>query len=227
MNKKLIIFGTGKIADVIYYYAKEECGFEVVAFTVNEEFNDIREFNGLQVHNFEKIEERFPSSDYEMFVAIGYHDLNGLREQKCDEALSKGYELISIISPNTNLPSNVTFGYNCFIMPPALVHPHVEIGNNVFIWNGAMVGHHSKLGDNVWLTSSCNISGNVKIGRNTFLAVNATVGHSILIGDKCFLGANSLITKDAPEKSVFVATTTSKFRLDSDQFLRLSSFTEL
>ena len=51
MNKKLIIFGNGKIADVVHYYAKEECGFEVVAFTVNEEFNDIREFNGLQVHN--------------------------------------------------------------------------------------------------------------------------------------------------------------------------------
>ena len=30
--KDLLIFGNGKIADVIYYYAKNECNFNVVAF---------------------------------------------------------------------------------------------------------------------------------------------------------------------------------------------------
>ena len=38
MKKPIIIFGTGKIADVVYYYATAECGFEVAGFSVNEAY---------------------------------------------------------------------------------------------------------------------------------------------------------------------------------------------
>src|ERR1035437_9218217 len=177
MNKDLILFGTGKIAEVIYYYATEECGYNVVAFVIDEEHKKSDTFLGLPVLPFKEIEKKHAPKDFDMFVAIGYHDLNRLRELKCKEALSKGFNLISIISPKANLPKNIKTGYNCFIMPPAIIHPCVEIGNNVFVWNGAMLGHHSIVKDNCWLTSSCNISGNVSIGKNTFFAVNATVGH--------------------------------------------------
>jgi UDP-3-O-[3-hydroxymyristoyl] glucosamine N-acyltransferase len=103
----------------------------------------------------------------------------------------------------------------------------VQIGNNVFIWNGAMVGHHSIIEDNCWLTSSCNISGNVHVGSNTFIAVNGTVGHSVTIGSNCFLGANSLVTKNLEENKVVIVESSKPLRLNSEQFLRMSTFSNL
>lgn len=227
MKKDLIIFGTGKITEVIYYYAKEECGLNVVAFCVDEKYKKNESFNGLPVVSFEEVEKKFSPDTHDMFIAIGYHDLNRLREARCKEAISKGYNLINIISPLANLPKNVQLGWNCFIMPPGFIHPCVVLKNNVFVFNGAMVGHHSVIEDNCWLTSSCNISGNVHIGSNTFMAVNATVGHSVTIGKNCFIGANTLITKNLEDDKVVIAESSKPLRLSSSQFLRMSNFSSL
>ena len=227
MKKDLIIFGIGKIAEVVHYYAKEECGYNVVAFAVDEQFKKVITFKELPVVSFDKIELQYPPDKFEMFIAVGYQDLNRLRETKCNESREKGYNLVSVISPLANLPSNISTGWNCFIMPPAIVHPCVQIKNNVFIWSGAMVAHHSVIEDNCWLTSCCNISGNVKIGANTFVAVNATVGHSVNIGKNCFLGANSLVTKNLEDEKVVIAESSKALRLTSSQFLRMSSFSNL
>jgi len=227
MKKDLVIFGIGKIAEVIYYYAKNECDFNVVAFCVDEGFKKTDQFQGVPVVAFETIENTYPPAKHNMFIAIGYHDLNRLRENRCREAQEKGYELVSIISPLAHLPSNVSYGVNCFIMPPAIVHPCAKLGNNVFVFSGAMVAHHATIEDNCWLTSCCNISGNVRIGANTFVAVNATVGHSVTVGSNCFLGANTLITKNLEADKVVIEESTKPIRLTSQQFLKMSNFSNL
>jgi sugar O-acyltransferase (sialic acid O-acetyltransferase NeuD family) len=227
MKKKLVIFGVGKIAEVVYYYAASECGFEVAAFCVDAAYKKDETFNGLPVVSFEEVIKKFPPEAYDMFVAVGYHDLNRLREKKCAEAREKGYQLVSVISPLCNIPSNVTTGWNCLIAAPAIVHPCVQIKNNVFVWSGAMVAHHSIIEDNCWLTSCCNISGNVQLGANTFVAVNATIGHSVTIGKNCFLGANTLVTKNLEEDKVVIAESHKPLRLTSSQFLRMSNYSNL
>lgn len=227
MKKKLIIFGVGKIAEVIYYYASKESGYEVVAFCVDAAYKDRETYNNLPVYLFDGIEKTFSPSQFDMFIAVGYHDLNRLRQQKCTEAIEKGYQLASIISPLCHVPENVTFGWNCFVMPPAIIHPFVQIRNNVFVWSGAMVAHHSVIEDNCWLTSCCNISGNVSLGSNTFIAVNATIGHSINIGKNCFLGANVLVTKSLEDNKVVIAESQKPLRLTSNQFLKISNFSTL
>jgi sugar O-acyltransferase (sialic acid O-acetyltransferase NeuD family) len=224
MKKEIVIFGTGKIAEVIYYYAVNECGYKVAAFTTDSKYISENSFQGIPVIAFEEIETTFAPDCFDMFIAVGYHDMNQLRERKCYEAMQKGFTLISIISPLTHVPSNVKLGYNCFVMPPAIIHPCVELGNNVFVWSGAMVGHHSKIGNNVWLTSCANIGGNVQTGDNSFFAVNATVGHSVKIGKDCFLGANTLVTKELLDGQVVISESSKPIKLNSKQFLRLSSF---
>jgi sugar O-acyltransferase (sialic acid O-acetyltransferase NeuD family) len=227
MAKKLVIFGTGKIAEVISYYAVEDCGLEIAAFCVDLAFKSNDTFLGLPVVGFENLELTYPPDDYDMFVALGYHDLNRLRESRCRLALNKGYHLVSIISPQANLPKGVRVGWNCFIMPPALIHPCVTIGNNVFVFNGALIAHHSIIEENCWLTSCCNISGNVQLGANSFVAVNATIGHSVRIGKNCFLGANTLVTKELEDESVVISDSSKAIRLNSSQFLKMSKFTNL
>ena len=225
--KPVVLFGAGKMAEVLLYFFRNHSDREVVACTADEKYLPGPEWGGLPTIAFETVEQSYPADRYEMFVALGYQDLNSLRASKVAAARAKGYTLISYVHPQSGLPRDCSFGENCFIMNHVMIHPCVTLGENVFVWSGSMIGHHSKIGNNCWLTSSTNISGNVVVGDNCFFAVNSTVGHSVRIGADCFLGANALVTKCADDGQVFLAESTKPFRLNSRQFLRMSKFADL
>ena len=221
---KVVIFGAGKIADVVFQTAERSPDLEPVAFTVDRDYVTAATFNHLPVVPFEEVEARFPPSEYAMFVALGYHRLNGLRADRVAQARAKGHRLVSVVDPEAHLPSSVRFGDNCFIMEHACVQPGVTLGENVFVFGGATIGHHSTIGDNCWITSNANISGIVTIGRNTFVAIGATIANNIDVGSDCFLGANALITKNLPDGAVVIQQPSEIIRLNSKQFLKLSKF---
>jgi len=225
--KPIILFGAGKIAEVILYFFRNHSDRQVVACTADREFLPAAPWNGLPVVDFSTVKESHPPGEYDLFVALGYQDLNRLRAKKCEEARAMGYTLPSYIHPDSGLPLDCEYGDNCFVMTSALVHPRVRLGNNVFVWSGAMVGHHSVVGDNCWLTSCCNVSGVVTLGKNCFLAVNSTIAHAVQVGDNCFIGANALVTKCTDDAEVYLAESTKPFRLNSNQFLRMSRFSDL
>lgn len=225
--KPIVLFGTGKIAEVLLYFFRHHSDYEVAACTVNRSFLSGDTWQGLPAIAFEEVERVYPPDRYAMFVALGYQELNALRARTCGEAKAKGYTLISYVHPQSGLPQDCEYGENCFIMNNVLIHPRVRLGNDVFVWSGAMIGHHSTIGDHCWLTSCANISGVVTVGKSCFFAVNATVAHNVVIGDECFIGANALVTKCADNNQVFLAENTKAFRLNSHQFLRMSNFAEL
>ncbi len=224
MSKEIIIFGVGKIADVIQFYMREESGMAVAAFTVDEKYITEKKFNGLPVVPFENIEKLYPPDKYSFFVAIGYHDLNAVRGEKVKQVEAMGYEVISYIHPDSSVPKDLVHGKNCFVMNNVCIHPRVILGDNVFVWSGTLIGHHSTIGNDCWLTSCCNIGGNVTIGNNAFIAVNATIGHSVTVGNNCFLGANILITKNLEDDKAVIAESSKPIKLSSRQFLKFSNF---
>jgi sugar O-acyltransferase (sialic acid O-acetyltransferase NeuD family) len=225
--KPIVLFGTGKIAEVLLYFFRHASDYEVVACTADGSYLAEDTWQGIPTVSFESVEKQYPPKKYELFVALGYQELNALRARKCSEAKTKGYNLVSYIHPESGLPRDCEYGENCFIMNNVLIHPRVRLGNDVFVWSGAMIGHHSTIGDHCWITSCANISGVVTVGNNCFFAVNATVSHNVVIGDECFIGANALVTKCAENRQVFVAESTKPFRLNSHQFLRMSNFPQL
>ena len=227
MNKDIIIFGVGKIADVIQHYMRFESNLKVIGFTVDNEYITDKEFNGLPVIAFDDIEKQFPPEKYSLFIAVGYHDLNNVRAKKMKEAEAKGYELISYIHPNSGVPSDLVYGKNCFIMNNVCIHPRVKLGDDVFVWSGVIIGHHSTIGNHNWLTSGTNISGNVGIGNHCFFAINSTLGHSINIGNNVFVGANTLITKNIEDDKVVIKESDKPIKLTSKQFLKFSSFSNI
>lgn len=78
--------------------------------------------------------------------------------------------------------------------------------------------------DNAWVTSGTIIGGNSTIGKNTFLGLNSTIGHNVEIGKENFIGANAQVTKNTDDKAVFVCSDTPKYRLNTEQFIRLFKF---
>jgi sugar O-acyltransferase (sialic acid O-acetyltransferase NeuD family) len=219
---KVVIFGTGKIADEAYFYLSNDSPYEVAAFTVDSTYLTSPEKLSLPVVSFEEVKDKYPPSSHKMFVAVGYQDLNKFRARKYEEAKALGYELISYVSSRASNFGHVAIGDNCFVLEFATIQPCASIGNNVFIWSGNHVGHHASVGDHCYIAGNVVISGNTRIEPYCFIGVSATLGHEITVGRESLIGAGSLITKDVAPESVYITADTQKYRLDSPTFLRLT-----
>lgn len=219
---KVIIFGGGKIAHVAAEYLRRDGEDEPVAFTCDREFAQGSTFLDLPQVPFDEIERAFPPAAHTMLVAVGYHDLNRLRERKCAEAKAKGYRLISYVNTRSWPGRGTPVGENCMILDGVSVEPGTRIGNNVWLWSGVVVGHHTEIGDNGWLAAGTTIGGEARIGANCFIGLNCTIGNEVTIGDHSIIGAASLVTKDQPAGSVVLTKEAERIRLDSERFLRIS-----
>lgn len=217
---KLVIFGTGQIAEVAYEYFKYDSEYDVVAFTLDESFIESETKEGLPVVPFERVERFFPPDDYQMFIAISYRDMNNLRAQKFFEAKRKGYKMATYVSSHAFVWRNVKIGEGSFIFENNVLQPFVTVGNNTIIWSGNHIGHHSKIGNHCFITSHVVISGNVEVGDYTFIGVNATIANNVKIGERNFIGAAALISRNTKPNSTYVVRPTKPIDLPPERFLR-------
>ncbi len=201
---KLIIFGLGDIAQIANYYFSIDSEHEVVAFTVDKEYVNAKEFEGKPVTAFEEIEKKYPAAEYKMFIAISYAKMNKVRTEKYNQAKSKGYELVSYISSHCTYLSQFPSGDNCFIFEDNTIQPFVKIGNNVTLWSGNHIGHHSIIDDNNFISSHVVVSGHCHIKSFCFIGVNATLGHKVTVAEETLIGAGVVQTKDTVSKGVYV-----------------------
>jgi sugar O-acyltransferase (sialic acid O-acetyltransferase NeuD family) len=161
--KKVVIFGTGAFAEVAYFYFKNDSQFEIVAFTENKEFMKKEKLYDLPIIPFEEIENIYPPSQYQLFIAVVYTKTNKIRERIFNEAKSKKYTLMSYVNSKAIIWGEIDMGENCFILENVVIQPFVKIGNNVIMWSGNHIGHHSIIGDHCFITSHVVVSGNVQI----------------------------------------------------------------
>lgn len=224
--KKLIIFGNGKITEAVYnsMIDDEFFDFKIECFCVEKKYKKKNKFLGLPNYDFETINKRFNTSEYYIFIAVGYQQLNTLRQNILHIAKKKGFRIASYIHYSHKYNSTLKIGKNCFIMKDTIIHPNVTIEDNVFIWGGAVVCHHSKLKKNCWITAGSKIMGSVNIGDNTFIAGGSLVSHNIEIGKKCFVGANTLINKNLSHNSVVISKPSDKIRINSKNFIKTFKF---
>jgi sugar O-acyltransferase (sialic acid O-acetyltransferase NeuD family) len=219
--KRVIIFGTGSFAEVAHFYLKNDSPYEVVAFTANKLHIKNEKLLNLPIIPFEEVELKFPPSEFEMFVAVGYVNMNKTRAEICKKAKEKGYKLITYVNSKVTKWGELDIGENCFIFENVVIQPFVKIGNDVIMWSGNHIGHHSKIGDHCFITSHVVVSGNVEIGPYCFLGVNSTLRDSIKIAQECVIGAGSLIMDDTKEKEVYAATKSKPLSISSDKLKHL------
>jgi sugar O-acyltransferase (sialic acid O-acetyltransferase NeuD family) len=200
--KKLVIFGSGVMAELSHYYFTNDSDYDVVGFTVDKDFIHENVCMGLPVVAFEDLPEHFSPESHELFIALSYSQLNRVRKERFIEAKKKGYSLASYISSHATVLNDGKIGDNCFVLEDNTIQPFVKIGHNVTLWSGNHIGHHSTIDDHTFIASHVVISGGVNIGKQCFIGVNATLRDHINIGDKCVVGAGALILKSIQDQSL-------------------------
>ena len=218
---KVVIFGSGPIAEVIWHYLTHESDHQVVGFTVDGAYLKQSSLFGLPVTPFEEVETVFPPETHGIYVAIGYGKLNASRTSKLAEAEAKGYRAVGHVSPRAVVPAGFEPGPNTFIMEHNTIQPFVEIGRNVILWSGNHIGHHSRIGDNTFISSHVVVAGCVSVGENCFLGVNATLRDNITLGSHVVVGAGALVLTDAPDYALFPGQGTEIAKIRSDRLRSL------
>lgn len=217
MKEKIIIFGTGDIAQIANYYFDIDSQYEVVAFTVDSAYIQQPEYEGKPLVAFETIVDTYPPEQYKMFIALSYAKMNRLREAKYNDAKAKGYTLVSYISSHCTYLSQFPCGDNCFIFEDNTIQPFVKIGNNVTLWSGNHIGHHSVIKDHNFVSSHVVISGHCIIESYCFLGVNSTLAHKVTIASETLLGAGAVISKSTEEGRIYVPPRTAMLEKKSSE----------
>ena len=200
---RVVLFGTGSLAQLMQVYLDEDSDHEVVAFTATADRVTSDFFGGLPLVPFDDVVGRYPPSVHRMFVAVGYVRMNRVRSRFYQEAKSRGYELITYVSSRA-LVHAASVGDNCCIFAGAAVEPFVSIGDDVIVWGGAHVSHHATVGDHSFLAPGVTVAGHTSVGRHCFLGANATVRDGVSIADDCLIGAGANVLRDTRPRQVLV-----------------------
>ena len=201
MKKKLIVFGVGSLAKMMDFYFSRDSDYEVVAFTVDAEYNTKSKFLDKEDIDFENIVSDYPPQKFEMFIAIGPSKMNTIRERKYREAKEKGYQLANYISPNAICDSHV--GENTIIADYAIIHPFVKIGINNIFWEQCLIGNDSVVGNHCWISPKVVVSTFAEICDNSVLGTGALIKTRVTIARKSLIGASSYISVNTLENGVY------------------------
>lgn len=220
MKKSAIIFGSAGFAEVVDFYLSNDSNYQVDAFTVTEDQMTDKYFRNRPLIPFEKLAEIYSPDDYEIFVAVGYRQMNAIREKICEDCRAKGYKLLSYICSKATIWGEASIGDNVFIFDDNTIQPFVSIGNGSILWSGNHIGHHSTVGEYCFISSHAVISGYSHIGSNTFVGVNATIADGIKIGARNLIGPGALMQRNTGDDEVFLESKTIKFPKSSSRFMK-------
>jgi sugar O-acyltransferase (sialic acid O-acetyltransferase NeuD family) len=220
MARNAVVFGTGGFAEVVDFYLSRDSNYRVVAFSATADTIKDVTFLGRPLVPFDRIEGRFPPADHDFFVAVGYAQLNRLRQRFCEEARAKGYRLLSYVCSKATSWGDTKIGDNVFVFEDNTLQPFVAIGDGTILWSGNHVGHHSQIGKYCFVTSHVVISGYCRIGDRSFIGVNATISDDTSVADDNIVGPGALVQKNTEPGEVYVAERTKKFPKDSSRFFK-------
>jgi sugar O-acyltransferase (sialic acid O-acetyltransferase NeuD family) len=217
---KTIIFGNGSMAKVLFSYARHS--HDIAGFTVDSSCiqGDSTTFLGKPLVPFETVQTVFKPSEHNLLIAVGFLEMNMLREKKYIEAKQKGYTFTSYVHNSLIMHDDVTIGENCIILEYVSIHPGSQIGKNTFISSNVGIGHDCSVGPANWINSGVSIAGGCAIGPGCFFGVNASVGHDVQVGAYNFVAANTLLVKKTEDHAVYLSESGTQFPLKSRAFLK-------
>ena len=217
---KVILFGSGRGADVAYRFLTRDSDHSICGFTVDREHWNGARFHDLPVVPFDEIEHHFPPDTFQMLTVLGYQEMNGLRRAKYEAGKAKGYRFISYVNSHFYRAEDLAIGENCFILDNQSISLDVKIGNNVVMWSSNHIGDRTIVEDDVWIASQVAIAADATIGRACFLGINATIGNNVHLAERTFVGAHSLVSANTSPDSIHLSGTGEEKGISSRRFLK-------
>ncbi len=218
--KKILLAGNAVTAEILYAYLRRDARYEVVGFTVDDEFVARGSMSDHRTLGLSEVAGVFSPQSHRVIMAMGYNDLNRNRETMFERLRSVGYSVETYIHPDARVYSDHPVGEGTVVLPGAVIEPQARVGANTMVWSNVTLAHHSSVGDHCWVAAGTVISGQATVQRNTFLGVGCTVVNAITVGEFNVVGAGALITRDTKPHSVHLARSAEPFRYSSEDYVK-------
>lgn len=217
---RLVLAGNAVTAEILLGYLARDPRYEVAGLVVDDAYVDKGTVTQLASTPLSRLRERFPADSCRILMAVGYDDLNRVRESLFLRLKDMGYGIETYVHPQAMVHTQLPLGEGSIVLPGAVVEPHAAVGANTMVWCNVTVAHHSRVGDNCWIAGGTVVAGQASIGRNSFVGVNATVVNKVNVGDYNVIGAAALISRDTKPSTVHLARSAEPFRYSSEDYVK-------
>jgi len=219
--KKVVIFGNTIQSKMLFYDAIGRPDFEIACFTVDKEYILNREFLGLPLVEFEKINELYPSDEYDMIAVLSGFRCMRNKEKLYLRAKSKGYLMRNYISAKADFSPDVIMGDNNIILAQAHVGIGGVMGNNNLIRQNIYLGHDFVMGNNNFIAAGSNLGGHCKIKNTCYIGLGSTVIDNITIEEETLVGAGSVVIRNTEPYSKNVGNPSHIIGYHKDEGIKL------
>ncbi len=224
-RSNIVIIGDGEFARVAYEYFTHASPYEVNGFCVERRFHKNAALLNLPVGEVEEIETAYPATDYTLFVAITYTNLNRTRERIFKQLKAKGYQFVTYVHPAAAVADSARIGENSFIYDGCSIQPFAQIADNVICGSGTLIAHRACIAANAYLASGSVIGGFSQVGNNSFLGLNCTIADKLHVCAEAFISAGAVLLNDAKQPHVYQGNPAQDTGLSSRDLFRLKGGT--
>jgi sugar O-acyltransferase (sialic acid O-acetyltransferase NeuD family) len=130
------------------------------------------------------------------FIAIGQIKNVKLRIDLYESVLNTGFEIPSIISPQSFISRTVQIGEGTIIMNGVVLNSGVKIGNNCIINSKALIEHGTQVADHCHISTGAILNGDCVVESKSFVGSGAIVKHGITIKTSSFVNMGQIVTKN-------------------------------
>lgn len=206
--ENLVIVGTGKSADYFYEFIRYHKLYNVIGFAVNSSYlrEDNTSFKGLPVYALESLKEELSQVDFKMFVGLMWHRLNEDRRAVFEYCRQQGFQLTSLISPNSVIMCNAKVGVNCFIGDYTVLKSGACIEDDCILAGNNIIGEYNQVCSHTFFSLQSVTGGYSKVGEQSFIGMHATVNDNTVVGRKCIIGSGVTIRRNVPPFTVVSMT---------------------
>jgi len=199
---KIIIYGIGPFARLLFEYLRNTNEYEIVAFCADKEYIIEKELSNLPIIAFEEIENIYNPKYYKMLVAAGYSKMRN-RKFMFEKAKAKNYTFINYIHPSV-IKHNFIIGENNIILAGCIIEPNVIINDNNVIWSMSLLGHDCKLGNHNYISAKCLIAGHCIIKDLCFVGNGSNMINGLIIENESYLVAGTNLRKNTDQFGMYI-----------------------
>ena len=205
-KKKIVIFGSGVHAKVIFHSIIKNKNYKFLGFVDYKNKNKIIiNYNKKDykiISDFNKLDELKKIKNLHGVIGIG-SNFSRLDTYNLIMKIKLKIKWEKIIFKSANFSNNVKIGEGSVIMGNVYLNNETSIGSHCIINSGSII-EHDNIFDNFSSTGpGVTTGGNVQVGDLSHLGIGSTVLNGKKINSNTIIGGGSLVNKNCSSFSVY------------------------
>lgn len=191
--KNIVLIGGGGHCKSVIDVIEQEGQFEIVGIVDKPELLGSNVLGYSVIGSDSDLDSLAKKYQYAL-ITVGQIKSPLLRIRLFDLAISAGFTLPNIISPNAYVSKHAVIGRGVVVMHNAIVGANVSIEDNCIINSKALIEHDCSISEHCHVSTNATINGGVIVRPRCFIGSGVITKESITIGENSFIKAGSLVT---------------------------------